>query len=148
MSAFGGKADIAVGQRKCPKRTSPPKFAAIQPDRVAAQAYEEMRALLIVWSLAVSAILTPAVAAPLPRTVLILDESDPSSGAPTTFSAMWATLSKFRPSIAVFGETLDLSRFAGPTQEAILSTYVQQKYSDVRFGVIVAVPEQKSHFCA
>jgi len=107
-----------------------------------------MRALLIVWSLAVSAILTPAVAAPLPRTVFILDESDPSSGAPTTFSATLATLSKFRPSIAVFGETLDLSRFAGPTQEAILRTYVQQKYSDVRIGVIVAVPEQKSHFCA
>jgi signal transduction histidine kinase/ABC-type uncharacterized transport system substrate-binding protein len=99
-----------------------------------------MRALLIVWSLTVSAILTPAVAASLPRTVLIIDESDPSSGAPTTFSAtLRATLSNFRPNIAVFGETLDLSRFAGPTQEAILRTYVQQKYSDVRFGVIVAV---------
>ena len=132
-----------------PKRTLPPKFAAIQPDRLAAQAYEQMRALLIVWSLlAVSAILTPAVAAPLPRTVLILGESDTSSGAPTTFSATLPTLSKFRPSIAVFGETLDLSRFAGPTQEAILRTYVQQKYSDVRFGVIVAVSEQKGHFCA
>jgi ABC-type uncharacterized transport system substrate-binding protein len=41
--------------------------------------------------------------------------------------------------VAVFGETLDLSRFAGPTQEAILRTYVQQKYNDVRFGVVVAV---------
>ena len=108
----------------------------------------EMRVLLIAWLLAVSATLTPAVAAPLPRTVLIIDEADASSGGPTTFSATLATLSKFRPSIAVFGETLDLSRFADPTQEAILRTYVQQKYSDVRIGVIVAVPEQKSHFCA
>jgi signal transduction histidine kinase len=99
-----------------------------------------MRALLIVWFLAVSATLTSAVAAPLPRAVLIIDESDPSSGAPTTFSAtLRATLTNFKPSVAVFGETLDLSRFAGPTQEAILRTYVQQKYSDVRFGVIVAV---------
>jgi ABC-type uncharacterized transport system substrate-binding protein len=50
-----------------------------------------------------------------------------------------ATLTNFKPSVAVFGETLDLSRFAGPKQETILRTYVQQKYSDVRFGVIVAV---------
>jgi signal transduction histidine kinase len=99
-----------------------------------------MRALLIVWFLALSATLTSAVAVPLPRAVLIIDESDPSSGAPTTFSAtLRATLSNFKPSVAVFGETLDLSRFAGPTQEAILRTYVQQKYNDVRFGVVVAV---------
>jgi PAS domain S-box-containing protein len=39
----------------------------------------------------------------------------------------------------VFGETLDLSRFSGPKQEAILRTFVQQKYSDVRFGVVLAV---------
>jgi hypothetical protein len=96
----------------------------------------EMRALLIAWLLAVSATLTPAVAAPLPRIALIIDEADASSGAPTTFSAtLRATMSNFRPNVAVFGETLDLSRFAGPTQEAILRTYVQQKYSDVRFGV-------------
>jgi hypothetical protein len=99
-----------------------------------------MRALLIVWLLTVSATLTSAVAAPLPRAVLVIDESDPSSGAPTTFSAtLRATLSNFKPSVAVFGETLDLSRFAGPTQEAILRTYVQQKYNDVRFGIVVAV---------
>jgi signal transduction histidine kinase len=99
-----------------------------------------MRALLIVWLLTVSATLTSAVAAPLPRTVLIIDESDPSSGAPTTFSAtLRATLSNFKPSVAVFGETLDLTRFSGPKQEVILQTYIQQKYSDVRFGVIVAV---------
>jgi signal transduction histidine kinase len=99
-----------------------------------------MRALLIVWFLAISETLTSAVAAPLPRAVLIVDESDPSSGSPTTFSAtLRATLTNFRPSVAVFGETLDLSRFASPQQEAILRTYVQQKYSDVRFGVIVAV---------
>jgi len=39
----------------------------------------------------------------------------------------------------VFGETLDLTRFADPKQELILRTYIRQKYSDVRFGVIVAL---------
>jgi ABC-type uncharacterized transport system substrate-binding protein len=99
-----------------------------------------MRALLIVLLLTATAALTSAVAAPLPRTVLIIDESDPSSGAPTIFSAtLRATLSNVKPSVAIFGETLDLSRFSGPKQEAILRTYIQQKYSDVGFGVVLAV---------
>jgi signal transduction histidine kinase len=97
-----------------------------------------MRALVLVWLLAATA--TLAAAEPLPRTVLVIDEPDPSSGIPTTLSAtLRATLNNSRPSVAVFGETFDLHRFSGQKQEAILRTYVQQKYSDVRFGVIVAV---------
>jgi signal transduction histidine kinase len=99
-----------------------------------------MRAVLIICLLTLTATLTSAVAAPLPRAVLVIDESDPSNGAPTTFSArVRSALSNYKPSVAVFGETLDLSRFAGPKQEGILRTYIQQKYSDVRFGAIVAV---------
>jgi hypothetical protein len=96
--------------------------------------------LVLVWLLAATPILTSAVAAPLPRAVLIIGESDPSSGAPTTFSTtLRDALNDFTPHVAVYGETLDLSRFAGPKQEAILRTYLQEKYSDVRFGVIAAV---------
>ena len=87
------------------------------------------------------AILTPtwAMAQSPPRAVLIIDEADPS-GAPTTFSAtLRETLDDVTPHIAVYGETLDLSRFSGPSQEAILRSYLQEKYSDVRFGVIAAV---------
>ena len=99
-----------------------------------------MRAPLIVCLLTVAVTLTSAVAAPLPRAVLVIDESDPTNGAPTAFSArVRSALSNYKPSVAVFGETLDLSRFAGPKQEGILRTYIEQKYSDVRFGVIVAV---------
>jgi signal transduction histidine kinase len=80
------------------------------------------------------------MAEPLPRAVLIIDESDPSSGAPTTFSStLRTTLSNFKPSVAVFGETVNLSQFEDPWQQRILRTYVQQKYSDVRFGIVVAV---------
>jgi signal transduction histidine kinase len=39
----------------------------------------------------------------------------------------------------VFGETLDFTRFADPKQQLILRTYIQEKYSDEHFGVIVAV---------
>ena len=99
-----------------------------------------MRALVIVWLLAVTTTLTSAVAEPLPRTVLVIDEADPSSGIPTAFSrTLRATLSNSRPGVAVFAETLELNRFAGRKHESILRTYIQQKYSDVRFGVIVAV---------
>jgi signal transduction histidine kinase len=97
-----------------------------------------MRALVIVWLLVVTA--ASAMAEPLPRAVLILDESDPSGGAPTTFSAtLRTTLSNVTPNVAVFGETVDLSQFEDPWQQGILRTYVQQKYNDVRFGVVVAV---------
>lgn len=83
---------------------------------------------------------SPISAAPAPRAVLIIGESDPSGGAPTTFSStLQQTLDDATPHVAVYGETLDLSRFAGPTQEAILRTYLQEKYRDVRFGVIAAV---------
>jgi hypothetical protein len=75
-----------------------------------------------------------------PARLLIVDESDPSSGAPTTFSTTLRTaLTNFKPNVAVFGETLDLTRFSDPKQKTILRTYIQQKYSDVRFGVILAV---------
>jgi signal transduction histidine kinase len=72
--------------------------------------------------------------------VLIIDESDPSSGVPTTFSTtLRSTLNNATPRVAVFDETLDFSHFSGPKQEAILRTYIRQKYGDVNFGVIVAV---------
>src|SRR5262245_14687254 len=99
-----------------------------------------MRALVIVWLLVVTATSTSAVAEPLPRAVLIVDESDPSSGGPTAFSrTLRVTLNNVTPNVAVYGETLDLSQFEDPWQQAILRTYVQQKYSGVRFGVVVAV---------
>ena len=102
--------------------------------------FRKMRAFRIFWLLAVTVTLTPAAAEPLTRAALIIDESDASGGIPTTFSAtLRTTLRNSTPRVAVFGETLDLSRFADPKQEPILRTYIQQKYSDIRFGVIVAV---------
>jgi hypothetical protein len=81
-----------------------------------------------------------AAAEPQSRAVLIIDESDPSSGAPTIFSStLRATLNDFTPLVAVYGETLDVSRFAEPRQGDILRGYLQEKYRDLRFGVIVAV---------
>lgn len=97
-----------------------------------------MRTPLIVALL--TATLSSAVATPLPRAVLIIDESDPSGGTPTVFSTtLRTTLSTVTPSVAVFGETLDFTRFSSAKHETILRTYIQQKYDDVRFGVIMTV---------
>jgi signal transduction histidine kinase len=92
---------------------------------------------------AMTAGLSPAIsvaAESLPRTVLVVDEVDPGKGGPTTFSAaLRATLDEFAPHVAVYGDSLDLSRFAGPRQEEILRRYLQEKYSYIHFGVIAAV---------
>jgi signal transduction histidine kinase len=92
---------------------------------------------------AITAGLAPAIssAAEQPRrAVLIIDEADPGRGGPTKFSAtLRATLDEFAPHVAVYGDSLDLSRFAGPRQEEILRRYLQEKYSDIHFGVIAAV---------
>ena len=95
---------------------------------------------IIIWLMFIMATPTATAAAPLPRTALIISEPNPSGGAPATFSAtLKTTLNNSRPHVAVFDETVDLSRFDEPKQEAILRTYIMQKYGDVRFGIIVAV---------
>jgi signal transduction histidine kinase len=92
---------------------------------------------------AMTAGLAPAIseaAESLPRAVLIIDETDPGKSAPTTFSAtLRATLDETTPHVAVYGDNLDLSQFAGPRQEEILRRYLQEKYRDRHFGVIAAV---------
>ena len=85
-----------------------------------------------------SAAATPAQT--LRRNVLIISESDPSGGTPTTFSStLRATLDAAVPHVAVYAETVDLSRFSDARHEIILRTYIQEKYSDVDFGAVVAI---------
>jgi signal transduction histidine kinase len=101
------------------------------------------RAMCWLLIVAVTACLVPTIssaAEPPRRTVLIVDEADPGKGGPTTFSAtLRAALDGFAPHVAVYGDSLDLSRFAGPRQEEILRRYLQEKYRDIHFGVIAAV---------
>ena len=101
------------------------------------------RAVRLLVIAAMTAGLTSAIstaAEPLPRAVLIIDESDPGKGGPTTFSAtLRTTLDSFTRHVAVYGESFDLSRFAGPRQEEILRRYLQERYRDIHFGVIAAV---------
>ena len=107
----------------------------------AVQSRTILSGLLAVWlSLAATTAPESATATPLPRVVLIIDEADPSSGIPTTFSAtLRESLNKVQPHIVVYGETLDLSQFSESRQEEILRTYVQEKYRDAGLGLVIAV---------
>jgi ABC-type uncharacterized transport system substrate-binding protein len=103
-------------------------------------AREAVCSLMAVWLLSVPTSAVAGVASEPPRAVLIIAESDPGSGAPTTFSTtLRMNLSQATPHVAVYDETLDLGRFAGPTQEELLRRYIQAKYHDTRFGAIAAV---------
>jgi hypothetical protein len=81
--------------------------------------------LMLVWVLTSFTSVAAAAAEPRSRAVLIVDESDPSNGAPTTFSrTLRATLNDVTPHIATYGETLDLNLFAGLRQDDILRSYL------------------------
>jgi signal transduction histidine kinase len=96
--------------------------------------------LMLIWGMTVLMSMAAAAAEPRSRAALIIDESDPSNGAPTTFSrTLRATLYEFTPHIAVYGETLDVGRFAGLRHDELLRSYLREKYRDVQFGAIVAV---------
>src|SRR5580700_1124267 len=95
--------------------------------------------LVVAMTIALASATCAAADSP-PRAVLILDETDPGKSAPTTFSAtLRATLDAVAPHVAVYGDSLDLSQFAGPRQEEILRRYLREKYRDIRFGAIAAI---------
>ena len=84
---------------------------------------------------------TAAAAAPVPRTVLILDQWEanlPWYGA--FFSAFNAAIHAGSPEpITIFAEHLDLGRFKRQTHEETLHAYIVQKYPDRDIGIILPV---------
>ena len=76
----------------------------------------------------------------LPRSVLILDQSDADSPWYADFSAAFrSTLNAgSERRFSVHSEHLDLSRFPGTQHHEVLRTYLQNKYRDRPIGVLVA----------
>ena len=77
---------------------------------------------------------------PLPRSVLILDQSDAHSGWYTPFSAAFRSSlhSGSAQRISVYAEHLDLSRFGGPRHDEALRPYLRDKFRERPIGVLVA----------
>ena len=77
---------------------------------------------------------------PLPRSVLILNESgaEVQSYADISASLRSTLRAASGPSLTAFTEYLDFNRFRGPQYQQILLTYLHAKYVDRQIGVIVA----------
>jgi len=77
---------------------------------------------------------------PLPRTVLVLDQSIPyTEHFAKLFKSFHFTL-KANPGVpvTVYSESLEYSHFKGPEYDSLLHTFIKQKYRSKSIGVIVA----------
>ena len=95
----------------------------------------------VAWSLAFVSIVASLAAEPLPRSVLIIDQSGPGlpfyAGISSGIRA--AVISGSTSQVSIYHEQLDVSRFRGPTYEHSLNAHFRVKYRDKRVGVIIAV---------
>jgi hypothetical protein len=87
--------------------------------------------------------LSPATswaADPLPRSILILDQSDRDSAWYAAFSpAFRSTLNAASPApIAIYAEHLDLARFRSSQHDEVLRSYLRDKLRDRPIGVLLA----------
>ena len=81
-----------------------------------------------------------AVAEPLPRSVLIIDQSDTDSIWYHAFSSAFrsALNTGSTAPISVYAEHLDRSRFGGPQHDELARMYLRDKFSKTPIGVVVA----------
>jgi hypothetical protein len=79
------------------------------------------------------------VGAPLPRSVLVLDQFELASPLGSEiFSGFRSTLTKETTApLSIYAESLDLTRFTGQRFEGALQAYLREKYSDKPIGVIM-----------
>lgn len=78
-------------------------------------------------------------AEPLPRSVLIFDQSDTNAvwglGFRSTFRS--EVLKGSKTSVAIYSEVLELGRFNSPQYQELLRTFLREKYRDRPIGVVV-----------
>ena len=94
---------------------------------------------LLIWLIACCYPVT-CQSGPLPKSVLILNESSPGiQGYADITAAQRLTLNAQAPSpFAVYVENLDLNQFVSPQYKKTLLTYLREKYLDTRIGIIAA----------
>ena len=97
-----------------------------------------MRLLLIVLALMSGGAIN-AMAKPLPRSVLIITQSSPSSGGAVAIFAAFQSDPKvnFPSRIAVYTEHLDLNRFSSPQHRQLTRDYLRDKYRETPIGVVI-----------
>ena len=94
---------------------------------------------LVVCLVTLLALPTTATAQSLPRSVLILDQSDTHSAWYASFSAAFrSTLAGSGDHTSVYAEHLDFSRFGGNQYDDLLRSYLREKYRSRPIGLLVA----------
>ena len=97
-----------------------------------------MRLLLIVLVLMTGGAIA-AAAKPLPRSVLVITQSSPSSGGAIAMAAAFGSDPNVNSTsrIAVYSEHLDLNRFPSPQYRQLTRSYFRDKYRETPIGVVV-----------
>src|SRR5712675_2420441 len=97
-----------------------------------------VRLLLIVLALMTGGAIA-ATAKPLPRSVLIITQSSPSSGGAVAMFAAFQSDPNVNSAshIAVYSEHLDLNRFSSPRHRELTRNYLRDKYRETPIGVVV-----------
>jgi signal transduction histidine kinase len=105
-------------------------------------------ALAIAWLIVFLGSLCPLAAEPLPRSILVLDQSDTTSPFYyAIFTGLRSAVTADRTApISVYVESLDLSRFTGPNYEASLTSHLRIKFGDRPPGVLVTVGSTSLQF--
>ena len=95
----------------------------------------------VAWSLVSVAFAGSLAGEPLPRSVLIIDQSGPGlpfyAGISSGIRA--AMISGSASQVSIYHEQLDVARFRGPVYEHSLNAHFRVKYRDKPVGVIIAV---------
>jgi ABC-type uncharacterized transport system substrate-binding protein len=97
--------------------------------------------LVRVFLLLLAVAVNPAAAQSIPRSILVLDQSDARGPFyQEVFSALRSTINaNSKPPITIYAESLDLSRFTGVTYEQELHLHLGAKYRERPIGVVVAI---------
>lgn len=95
-----------------------------------------------------AALTTAARGDPIPRSVLVLDQTLPGAQFFTELSSAFrSTLNaNSRTPTTVYLENLDLLRFGDDQHTAILRNFLQKKYAGVEIGIVMAVGPQAYKF--
>jgi signal transduction histidine kinase len=97
-----------------------------------------VRLLLIVLALMTGGAIA-ATAKPLPRSVLVITQSSPSSGGAIAMFAAFGSDPNVNSTsrIAVYTEHLDLNRFPSPQHQQLARSYFRDKYRETPIGVVI-----------
>jgi signal transduction histidine kinase len=91
--------------------------------------------------LAYSLPITASLSTPLPRSILVIDQSSPGLYAYDEIDKEFRARLLAGPmrDTVIYREHLDLIRFRGPAYQALLSAFIREKYRGIPIGIFLAI---------